>query len=528
VWRTNAQAEHKERSEFFQVCRIESGSVGTLRQRLAPSGWSLRLRLVAGVAVLVAIGLAVTGTLGVALLRSYLVRQVDQQLAGLASRPSAAVGAPGGLGGVGGFRVRPVQRQDEDLPTPFVFTVLDKQGNIVWQAGGSNEARPDLTGLDGKAVAAKGDDPFTAPAQNGGSQFRLRVADNGDGTATVVAISLRASDATVHQLEVITVVAALSVLALLVGSAAVVVRMGLRPLRTVEATAENIASGDLSGRVPLDRPNTEVGRLAATLNSMLGQIEAAFATRDRTAATLRQFIADASHELRTPLTTVRGYAELVNKDALTDPAERRHATERIEAEARRMAHLVDDLLLLAYLDQRRALHAVRTDAVALVTDAVSDARARDHEREIEYEGPEGGHVLIDADVDRLRQVLTNLLTNALVHTESPVLVRVKATGGTVEISVSDQGPGIPPEHLGRLFERFYRADPGRSRARGGTGLGLSIVAAVVAAHDGTVACTSVPGVGTTFTVALPLATEPTRAEQFTDSTHQLLTGSQSV
>ncbi|MBN9618337.1 MAG: HAMP domain-containing histidine kinase, partial [Actinobacteria bacterium] len=266
------------------------------------------------------------------------------------------------------------------------------------------------------------------------------------------------------------------------------------------------SGGDLSRRVPAGSVRTEVGRLAATLNVMLGQIESAFADREHSEVTLRQFIADASHELRTPLTTVRGYAELVNRGVLADEEERRHAMERIEAEATRMGTLVDDLLLLAYLDQQRPLQSIRTDLAGLVADAVADARARAPERSIEYVEA-GVPVLVDVDVDRLRQVLTNLLSNALVHTpaETSVTVRLGTGAGAASITVADDGPGVEPEQLARLFERFYRADPGRARARGGAGLGLSIVAAVVAASGGTVAVDSTPGAGTTFTVTLPLA-----------------------
>lgn len=471
---------------------------------MAPSQWSLRLRLVAGVVVLVAIALAVTGTLGVALLRSYLVRQVDQQLIGLASQPRGPADvSPRGRPGNG------TPQDAQDLPTPFVFAVVSSQGTVLWQAGGStsgNSRRPNLSGLDAAQVSAKGDRPFTVSAIGGGSGFRV-LARPDNGMTAVTAISLNASDQTVSRLEKITAFVALIVLAVLVVTAALMVKLGLRPLTAVEQTAVNIARGDLSRRVRPGRPNTEIGRLATTLNSMLSQIEAAFAARDRTEATLRQFIADASHELRTPLTTVRGYAELVNRGALPDEAEQRHALERIEAEAVRMGDLVDDLLLLAYLDQRRPLQVVRADMRELVADAVADAQARDQQRRIEYVPP-GGPAPVEVDVNRMRQVLTNLLSNALVHTppEAAVRVELAADRRRVRISVADDGPGIAPEHLGRLFERFYRADPGRSRARGGTGLGLSIVAAVVGASGGSVTCASAPGAGTTFTVDLPIAT----------------------
>ena len=251
-----------------------------------------------------------------------------------------------------------------DLPTPFVFTVLSATGSVVFQGGGattSGGARPDLTGLNAAAVKSHGDRAFTVPAVGGGAAYRVRLVANDDGTSTAIALSLRGADDTVQRMELITLLVALVVLVVLAASAAWMVRLGLRPLRAIERTAEKTAEGDLNQRVPDAPANTEIGRLSASLNAMLGQIESAFADRERSAATLRQFIADASHELRTPLTTVRGYAELVNRDALDDDAQRRHALQRIEAEATRMGGLVDDLLLLAYLDQQRPLESVRTD-----------------------------------------------------------------------------------------------------------------------------------------------------------------------
>jgi two-component system OmpR family sensor kinase len=460
---------------------------------------------VAVVVLLVAVALAVTGTLGVALLRSYLVNQIDQQLTALGSRSPGASGVPRGQP-----PLRPDPAAPQNLPTPFVFTVLSAQGSVVFQAGGATSSggpRPDLSGLDAAAIEKQGTRIFTVPSIGGSASYRVRIVKNDDGTSTAIAVSLRTADATIRRMELITLLVALVVLAGLAVSAAWMVRLGLRPLRAIEQTAEKTAEGDLSRRVPTARPNTEIGRLSEALNIMLGQIETAFADRERSAATLRQFIADASHELRTPLTTVRGYAELVNRDALENDAQRRHALERIEAEATRMGGLVEDLLLLAYLDQQRPLESVRTDLAVLVTDAVADARARDPQRPIECAIPDDA-VWVEIDVDRLRQVLTNLLGNALTHT--PVNAAVEVTLTTVDgravVAVADHGSGIAPDEVSRLFERFYRGDASRSRARGGTGLGLSIVAAVVAASAGTVGCESAPGRGSVFTVTLPLST----------------------
>jgi two-component system OmpR family sensor kinase len=467
--------------------------------RLSVRQWSLRARLLAGVVGLVAIALLTTGIVGTTLLRSYLVHQVDQQLQGGAAaldrrpldRPPPA----------GGFR--------EQLPTPFWFTDLDASGRVVRQRGGPltpGGPLPNLSGVTTTKVQRENGRVFTVPATRGGSGFRVRAVVRADGTIGTVAISLRSADATVSRLETITWLVALIVLVVLLVLATVAVRVGLRPLTVVERTAEDIAAGDLSRRVPPGPPGTEIGRLSSTLNGMLAQIESAFTARARSEDTLRQFIADASHELRTPLTTVRGYAELARKGALGGEEPRHRAMVRIESEATRMGVLVDDLLLLAYLDQQRPLKVETVDLGGLVTDAVADARVRDTQRPIGYAAPDEP-VLVDVDPDRFGQVLGNLLGNALTHTPDGTAVEVSlARGdGQARLVVADRGPGLPPEQVARLFERFYRADPSRSRARGGSGLGLAIVEAVVQASGGTVTCQSEAGRGTTFEVTLPLS-----------------------
>lgn len=471
--------------------------------RVAPRGWSLRARLLAAVVGLVAIALLVTGIAGTALLRSYLMQQVDQQLKGganaLLQRPTNANGEPRRLG-------PPPGRPGNQLPTPFWFTDLSANGTLLQQRGGPlspDEPRPDLSGVTLAKVRQENGKPFDVPATKGSSGFRVRAVERGS-TISTVAISLHSVDATVHRLAETAWLVGAGVLALLIVLATVAVRVGLRPLETVERTAQEITAGDLSRRVPAGPPGTEIGRLSDTLNGMLTQIESAFAAREHSEATLRQFIADASHELRTPLTTVRGYAELARKGALPDETAQQRAMTRIESEATRMGGLVEDLLLLAYLDQQRPLKVTRVDLGALAADAVADARVRDPDRPIEYAVPERP-VLIDADADRIRQVLGNLLGNALVHTPERTPVRVSLAAGDdhARLVVADEGPGLPPEQVSRLFERFYRADPSRSRARGGTGLGLAIVQAVVHASRGAVTCTSAPGAGTCFEVSLP-------------------------
>ena len=486
--------------------------------RLPVGRWSLRTRLVAAAVGLSAIALAVAGFTGVTLLRTYLMRQVDQQLrigVGAGQRFSEAADPP---------PVRPNAGQRiRSLPNPLLFAVLDKRGKTQQRAGGlpSGRARPDLSGLTLAAVRRRDGQPFTVRSTDGSTEFRVRAEPLTDGTGSiVVALSLRSLDETVSRLRTITLVSSGTVLAALVVVAVGAVRLGLRPLRSVERTAGRIAGGDLSHRVPPGPPGTEVGRLADAINDMLTQIEQSFTAQAHSEETLRQFVADASHELRTPLTTVRGYAELVRRGALPDAPAQEHALRRIEAEATRMGRLVDDLLLLAYLDQHRPLNVTRVDLAQLVDDAVADARARDPQRPIEF-APAAAQVTVDADADRLRQVLGNVLGNALTHTPSgtPVRVVLENAAASVRLSVSDDGPGLPPGVTHRVFERFYRLDKGRSRASGGSGLGLAIVAAVIQASGGSVSCVSEPGRGLTITIELPAAnaSQPARGSQLAAS-----------
>jgi two-component system, OmpR family, sensor kinase len=269
--------------------------------------------------------------------------------------------------------------------------------------------------------------------------------------------------------------------------------------------AADIAAGDLSKRVEPATPDTEIGRLGLALNGMLSQIEAAFAERTASNDRLRRVIADASHELRTPLTSIRGYAEMLRRGASDSPRDSEAARRRIEEESIRMTGLVDDLLVLARLDQGRPLEKQAVDLRAIATDAVADARVVAPQREISLAA--NGPVIVTGDDTRLRQVLGNLVRNALVHTpqQTAVEVAVATHDGVGSMSVADHGPGLTAEDVDRIFEPFYRADPSRSRDSGGAGLGLSIVSAVVTAHGGRVKVKQTEGGGATFEVELPLA-----------------------
>ncbi|MCA1656724.1 MAG: HAMP domain-containing histidine kinase, partial [Actinobacteria bacterium] len=283
--------------------------------------------------------------------------------------------------------------------------------------------------------------------------------------------------------------------------------LGLRPLDDIATTAGAIAQGDLSRRVARDEPTTEIGRLGGALNGMLGQIEVAFAERQASEDRLRRFVADASHELRTPLTSIRAYAELFGRGADRRPDDLGRVLHGIEGEADRMAVLIDDLLLLARLDQGRPLAQDPVDLGALAAEAVEAARAIDGSRPVQLSVV--GSVEVGGDRARLRQVLDNLLGNVRVHTPpgTAAVVTVSATGRTAVLSVADDGPGLRGDEAARVFERFYRADRSRSRDGGGTGLGLAIVAAIAEAHGGRASAEGRPQGGALFRVELPLLVE---------------------
>jgi two-component system OmpR family sensor kinase len=322
----------------------------------------------------------------------------------------------------------------------------------------------------------------------------------------VVAVATAGPDDTARKVALASLAIGLFTLGLVGLLSRYVIRVGLRPLDEIEATAERIAAGDLTQRVPDMPEGTEIGRLSSSLNGMLGQIETAFDERTASEDRLRRFVSDASHELRTPLTAIRGYAELSRTGVYTTDEDRTRAASRIEEEAARMGVLVDDLLLLARLDQQRPLERAEVDVVVLVRAAAESLRAVAPDREVVVDSVPTA--IVEGDALRLRQVIDNLVTNARIHTTAgaPIRLVVGVDSGWVSVAVADSGPGMSPVEVERAFERFYRGDTSRSRARGaGTGLGLSIAQAVVAAHGGEVSLVSSPDAGTVVTIRLPLA-----------------------
>ena len=478
---------------------------------------SLRARLLLALVGLAAAGLIVVDVVTAASLRSFLFKRVDQQLASAVGPMTNALQAqqfaPGFQPGRG-----PGARRTA-LPPGTYGDDRDPSGQIegLPLQATFGDVQP-LPRVDAKLVShviGRGQPKkVTVGSTTGDTRFRAVIEPQADGGAFVVAVPLGDVDQTLHRLFLIEGGVSVIVLALLGGVAYSVVRLGLRPLERMGQTAGAIAAGDLSKRVDDTNTNTEVGRLGVSLNEMLSQIERAFAQRAASEERLRRFLADASHELRTPLTSIRGYAELFRRGADRRPDDLAKAMRRIEDEAGRMGILVEDLLLLARLDEGRPLQLEPVDIATVASDAVDDARARDPEREIRLEAWPA--ITVSGDTARLHQVAANLLGNALEHTPagSPVEVRVFTAGEEAVLEVEDHGPGLDPEEAAKVFDRFYRADPSRTRSSGGAGLGLAIVAAIVYAHRGTVAVRTAPGQGATFRVALPLAaaTQPSSVE----------------
>ena len=400
------------------------------------------------------------------------------------------------------------RRRDRD-PTNFFFMRQASDGTILRY--GAPTGVGDRPAFEGPLVddpRVHSGDPFTIGSTDGDTRWRvIGGAYTDDQTYFAIGMPLSGVTTTMQRFAVVSTL--MSLLALMSGGVLgwFATRRAFRPLRRIEDTAAAIAAGDLTRRVPVRTSHDEVASLSDSLNSMLGQVERSFSAQEASELKMRQFVADASHELRTPLATVRGYAELYRQGAVQDPEHVGQAMDRIEGEAARMGVLVDDLLLLARLDDERPLDKREVDLVVLCAETVHDARARLPHRTIQLVGldDELHPVMLPGDESRLRQVLGNLLGNALMHTadDVPVEVATGSRGSTAVLEVRDHGDGIDPEVADRVFERFYRVDKARSRARGGSGLGLAIVAAIVNQHEGRVGVIPTPGGGATFRVELP-------------------------
>lgn len=480
------------------------------------SRWTLRKRLVVAVVALLALAAIIIGLASVVSVRTVLLGRVDAQLTAATSRSSGAADFP---------RDRQFPQADEPRIPDFIGAPGQSAGTLgaiidggTVQYAGYTDSAGTLLPLTAEQVVALlslevGGDPVSIDLPGDLGRYRVVAVESGDDEL-VVGLPLSDLDFTVGQLIAGIAGISLGALALAGFAAYFIVRLALRPLDRVAQTASDVSD------LPLDRgevalavrvpesdadPHTEVGRVGASINRMLGHVSNALQARQASENKVRTFVSDASHELRTPLTSIRGYAELTRRSAEQLPEDATYALGRIESEAVRMTAIVEDLLLLARLDEGRELAKDPVELSALLSSAVSDARAAspDHDWVLDLRD---APVTVVGDSQRLMQVVANLLGNARVHTPagSRVVTRLAVVGDRAEISVSDDGPGIDPTVLDSVFERFVRGDASRQRASGGTGLGLAIVAGVVDAHGGTVAAESQPG-RTEFRISLPLA-----------------------
>ncbi len=474
---------------------------------------SLRARLLAGMA-LVAFVLVIVSAVVTLTTRGQLIDQIDDRLASFSSVERG-----------GEFNRVPFpddRSASESPPTPSQFPdevgfpervsdayqgFIDADGNLVTRfvpnVGDREYGTPDI---DAAVLPAADSSIFNTGSDQGDVTYRVLVERFGEITA-VTALPLNDVQDTISRLVLVEVLGSLAILGALGVVSWWVIHLGIRPVKEMTITASRIADGDLTVRVPETAPGTESGQLAVALNRMLGHIEGALEVRAASEDRLRRFVADASHELRTPLTTIRGYAELYRHGGLNEQASLDDAMRRTEQEATRMGRLVEDMLMLAKLDEERPLETRAVDIAALAIDAAADARATAPNRSITVEAAEIPAV-VTGDEDRLRQVIANVVGNAVVHTEpdAPIIVRVASDGTDVTLEVEDRGHGMSPEIAERVTERFFRADPARSRHRGGSGLGLSIVDATVSAHGGTVEIDTELGRGTIVRLTMPAAT----------------------
>jgi two-component system OmpR family sensor kinase len=464
---------------------------------------SLRNRLTVGVLILSAFGFAGAGFGAQALLQDYLIHQVDDQLlsvvGGVADRLDQAGIARDDDDDQAARAATPLNR----VPTSISVTVLDPFGNLVGGIGGdfnSNQITDYVKGLLPGQVAAFGAKPFTVEAPGADFRVATTVLPSSLGSV-IVAQSLSDFDKTTHQISIVFLIIGGIVLLFIAFASRQVIKLSMKPLKKIEETAEQIAAGDLSARLENFEPDTEVGRLSTSLNTMLSRIEESFAARAQSEDKLRRFVADASHELRTPLTSIRGFAELHRQGAVPEGEKTKELISRIEKESMRMGYLVEDLLLLARMDQSRELVLVDLDLSSLVTEAVTSAQAAGPDHPITSEIAHNIHT--QGDADKVYQVVTNLLANARAHTPAGTAIHVStyATKDGSYVSVADNGPGLSAEDQLHVFERFYRVDSSRQRSSDdGSGLGLSIVDEVMKAHGGTVSVASEPGKGATFTL----------------------------
>ena len=452
---------------------------------------TLRSRLLAAIAAVLVV-VAIGGVTVVRTQRDFLIDQVDEQLAAALpfARPPIVRDAP--------IRPTPAAPVAPDAPISALFVAFVEDGSVTALLQGQLiDDVPDVP-VDDAELDALSSQPVTVDGVQSGSRFRMRVTQlpEADGHL-VVALPLDEVDSAVRRLQLVLLIVGALILAIIASAVWWVERLGIRPIGRVTRVAEAISAGDRSQRVPPAESTTEAGKLAQAFNVMLDD-------RDEIERRRRQFVADASHELRTPLTSIRGYLDLYEQGRFRESAEIDDMVRRMGREATRMRDLVEDLLLLANLDQQRPLRHDDVDLAQLITDAASDARAVQPERTILVDTPPAGVAAI-GDVFRLQQVVGALIDNALTHTGPDVTIRLAArtTRAGVELIVADDGPGLDADLAARVFDRFVRGDESRSRRTGNSGLGLAIARSIVEAHGGTIELDTSPGRGCTFTITLP-------------------------
>ncbi|GAA4719168.1 HAMP domain-containing sensor histidine kinase [Isoptericola chiayiensis] len=476
-------------------------------------GWlariPLRARLVTIIVLLLGAGLVAAGISTRTVVSNYLIDEVDTQLQQSAqSVAQLTVRNPGNTG--------------PRIPSEYAVVLHECNGvdsdGLGWPQNLAKFGTPQIPDESVDTVVERGLDPFTVDSGGGTDPSQWRVVSIPCGTdpaniegAAYVALPLAGVEQTSDYLGNALLWIGLGIVVLGGGLAFWLVQHSLRPLRQIETTAAAIAEGDLSRRVPDQPPTTEVGSLSHSLNAMLTQIEAAFAAQEASEQRMRRFVSDASHELRTPLATVKGYGELYRMGALDTADKVEDTMVRIEDSARRMGTLVNDLLVLARLDEGRPMRHEPVDLAELAQDTAQDLHALDPTRDVAVTGLRPGEappssLVVTGDHDRLRQVLTNLVGNVARHTPAGTPAELalgpSADGGAV-VEVRDHGPGVSAEQGERIFERFYRADSSRNRESGGSGLGLAIVAAILGAHGGRATVTETSGGGMTVRVQLP-------------------------
>ena len=478
--------------------------------RYGLSRWSLRNRLILATLALATVAITASDLAATNSLRSFLISQADSQLAEVVETTLLRLDRAGIESEIeneedykNNFRpLRPLGA----VPTTTAVTLLDSEGNMIGQIGGQFATSSNLAefkNLTPQKVVSYQGKPFTIRGIDDQADIRAiaRLLQSGVGTV-VISVALDSVEQTLQGLIGIFILISFMVLVAIGFVTRSLIKLSLKPLNRIEETAAAIAGGDLSARLPDVNPRTEVGRLTSSLNTMLSRIEDSFEALTESENKLRRFVADASHELRTPLTAIRGFAELHRQGAVVGEEKTRELVSRIEKESIRMSTLVEDLLLLARLDQSRELTLDPVDINYLVNEAIASARAAGPEHEITVTS-NANEVFVLGDSMRIHQAIANLLANARTHTPagSEIKVEIFQDESSTRISVSDNGPGLSLEDQSRIFERFFRADPARVRASGeGSGLGLAIVDAIMKAHGGSVTVDSTLGVGSTFKI----------------------------